>query len=112
MKLIDADSLKEYKFTTTHANGLELEDIEVVPVAAIDNAPPVERLQGEWVEKRCIDIGYMIAKCSCCGKWSSLARRDTGYSVEYEHYPFCHWCGADMRFKDELKEAENEFSQN
>lgn len=42
MRPIDADSLKKYKFTTQHANGVELEDIEVVPVAAIDNAPTID----------------------------------------------------------------------
>ena len=35
VRLIDANALKEHKFTTTIANGVE-------PVAIIDNAPTVE----------------------------------------------------------------------
>ena len=48
MRLIDADELKKYKFTTQIANGVEIEDIEVVPVAAIDNAPTVETSKIEY----------------------------------------------------------------
>lgn len=42
MRLIDADELKKCKFTTQHANGVEIEDIDVVSVASINNAPTVE----------------------------------------------------------------------
>ena len=59
MKLIDADSLKEHKFTTTHANGLELEDIEVVPVVAIDNASEVKinlDVIKEFLNKRGMEV--------------------------------------------------------
>lgn len=40
--LISREALKEHKFTTQVANGVEIQDIEVVPVASIDNAPTVE----------------------------------------------------------------------
>ena len=40
--LISREDLKKYKFTTQIANGVELEDIEVVPVSVIDNAPTAE----------------------------------------------------------------------
>lgn len=87
----------------------------------IDNAPPVPlpefkegykqaiidgktnfyRSQGEWINEHWIDIGYKTAVCSCCGERSRLIAHDTGFGNEYEGYPFCPWCGADMR-----KEAE------
>lgn len=44
MRLGDLDALKKHKFTTQIANGVEIEDIDVVPVAAIDNAPTVEEV--------------------------------------------------------------------
>ena len=65
--LISREALKKYKFTTQVCNGVEPEDIEVVPVAAIDNAPTITckecdgyeagysagehdaRPQGEWI---------------------------------------------------------------
>lgn len=117
MRLIDADELRA--FFADGTEGYDFVNINRCDVIdAIDNAPTVEptfglfkemlceecgkRPHGEWVEERCIDIRYKIAKCSHCGKWSRLASHDTGYSVKYEYYPFCHWCGADMRVKDEL----------
>lgn len=42
MRPIDADELKEHKFTTTVANGVELEGVDVVGVAVIDNTPTIE----------------------------------------------------------------------
>jgi hypothetical protein len=42
IKLIDANALKKHKFTTQIANGVKIEDIDVVPVAAIDNAQAVD----------------------------------------------------------------------
>ena len=39
---IDANALKKHKFTTQIANGVEIEDIDVVPVSAIDNTPTVK----------------------------------------------------------------------
>lgn len=41
-RLIDANTLKEKAFITQQCNGCEIENIAVVPVGAIDNAPTVE----------------------------------------------------------------------
>lgn len=115
MRLIDADALKEAvntkrvlgRFNTIQlidnaptVKTFTLEDIEEQYRKGLEKGLSeweTERPTGEWVEERCIDIRYKIAKCSHCGKWSRLASHDTGYSVKYEYYPFCHWCGADMR---------------
>lgn len=40
--LISREALKKYKFTTQVANGVEIGDVDVVPVASIDNAPAVK----------------------------------------------------------------------
>ena len=69
----------------------------LITKADIDNAPTVERPQGEWVNEHCIDIGYKTAVCSCCGERSRLIAHDTGFGNEYEGYPFFPWCGADMK---------------
>lgn len=39
--LISRSELKEHKFTTQVCNGVEIEDVDVVAVATIDNAQPV-----------------------------------------------------------------------
>lgn len=51
----------------------------------IDNAPTVERPQGEW--KINLTTGDIF--CSCCKE----VRRDT----RIKHINFCNSCGADMR---------------
>ena len=56
-----------------------------------------ERPHGEWINEISIDIGYKTAECSCCGERSRLISHDTGFGHKFEYYPFCHWCGADMR---------------
>lgn len=67
-RLIDADALKKDKFTTKIANGVELEDIEVVPVPSIDNAPTVEVPENEV---NCVltmfgECSYNKTGCSDC----------------------------------------------
>lgn len=114
--LISREALKEYKFTTQTANGVELEDIEVVPVAAIDNAPTVDaypfeqvqelvklnqqfaqeienlkRPKGEWV----IDGHHY--KCSRCGKTLAIMFSET----DDDDLIGCPFCLADMRVKGE-----------
>lgn len=104
---IDADELKKHKFTTQIRNGLEIEDIEVVPVASIDNAPTIplpdfkegykqaihdgktnfSRQQGEWIK----DIQGDII-CKNCG-FECLYNEEGMYSLGR----YCHHCGADMR---------------
>lgn len=113
MRTIDADALKKYKFTTQIANGVELEDIEVVPVAAIDNAPTVcndnysmgyqdgvkkvlsERPTGKWIEHYDSSDGFTWLTCSRCM-----------FKAYEDDYKFCPNCGADMRVKDELRGRE------
>ena len=56
-----------------------------------------ERPTGHWINEHSIDIGYKTAECSECGNRSRLISHDTGFGYKYEYYPFCHWCGADMR---------------
>lgn len=41
--LISREALKKHKFTTQIANGVANEEIEVVPLCEIDNAPPVQQ---------------------------------------------------------------------
>ena len=49
--LISRTWLKEHKFTTQVCNGVEIEDVDVVGVATIDNAPTVEpTLSDEQIE--------------------------------------------------------------
>ena len=40
--LISREALKKHKFTVQQANGVEIEDNDVVPLACIDNAPTVK----------------------------------------------------------------------
>jgi len=99
MRLIDADALMplliEKVYTMDDKHGVKLgenwlldyEDIKDV----IDNAPTVERPQGEWID----DDNY-YANCSCCGY-----QMDT--HEEHGYFKFCPNCGAKM-----TKEAENE----
>ena len=99
MRLIDADTLKKHKFTTQIRNGVAIGEIEVVPVAEIDNAPTVEpfakvyyeRPHGEWketgYETGALGITYRQTQCSNCG---------------WEHalpvwWNFCPNCGAEMQ---------------
>lgn len=49
--LISRSELKKHKITTQQANGVEIEDIDVVPVACIDNAPAVQAYPFEQVQE-------------------------------------------------------------
>ncbi len=42
MRAVDADELRKHAFTINQGNGVELEPIDVVPLAVIDNAQTVE----------------------------------------------------------------------
>lgn len=101
--LISREDLKKYKFTTQVCNGVEIESVEVVGVATIDNAPPIEdtpvyrlwkqayergkaeRPQGEWIIVKDERYGDNV-KCPFCEK--ELAGTDLN---------FCCKCGASMR---------------
>lgn len=115
--LISRSALKKYKFTTQHANGVELEDIEVVPVAAIDNAEAVvnvytkgfadgERsgrnfsladeekamLVRQWRPRGEWIIDGHHYKCSLCGKTLAIMFSETD-----DDLIGCPFCLADMR---------------
>lgn len=106
IRLIDADSLKEKAWITQQCNGCEIEDIAVVCVGAIDNAPTVvnknltperpqvvgisDRLQGEWVGNA-FDEHY----CKRCGHPALWEEEPDGYYEVQSN--FCPNCGADMR---------------
>lgn len=107
MRLIDADALKnelsdkDY-ITYTHEYG------DAIPVNwimnAIDNAPTVERPQGEWIT----DIDN-IPLCKNCGEIALqrvyVRTPQLLEEVSMVKSNFCPNCGADMR-----KEAENDDS--
>lgn len=65
---------------------LNYDDIKDV----IDNAPTVERPQGEWIEEK-LSCGNIL-RCSECG--TRPRRSEYGYDLRDN---FCHNCGADMR---------------
>jgi hypothetical protein len=72
--------------------------VATVEQSIIANGTPYEESStGHWINEHSIDIGYKTAECSECGKRSRLISHDTGFGYKYEYYPFCHWCGADMR---------------
>ena len=57
MRLIDADELKEHKFTTTVANGVELEDVDVVGVDGLETAKLVASRKNQVPV---VLIGHMV----------------------------------------------------
>lgn len=92
--LISREDLKKYKFKTQVYNGVEPEDVEVVPVAAIDNAPSVvaenatsDRPQGEWIYAYTNGFGNRVGFCSVCEDTCSPNN-------------FCPNCGAKMQIGD------------
>ena len=85
--LISREALKKHAIWTKVNNGVELIDIEVVPLVAIDNAPSVdERPQGEWIKD---NSGNRF--CSECG--SCALYHEIGLKFESR---FCPNCGAKM----------------
>lgn len=86
MRLIDADALKEKEFLTYQNNGVEIEEIMVVPIGAINNSPTVEPKQGEWVKKVINGI-----PCIVCSNCLSPRHPEVGYNW-YNIY--CGHCGS------------------
>ena len=99
MRLIDADKLKEKSFITGMSNGVEIEEIAVVPVGAIDKAPTVETEcykcsqipKGKWIEYNTVCRHY---KCDQC---------DADYNNFMLKPNFCPNCGAKMDMEGEDK---------
>lgn len=107
--LISREYVKLFVCEYEKFNGKETEIVKAVPIIAIDNAPTVEtytkdeyegaylrgyvdsakaneRPKGEWIKNK-----TRPNKCQCteCGN----------YDLSY--FPYCHWCGAEMRGKEE-----------
>lgn len=109
--LISRSALAQEVFSHTYSVPiLETENMALCEVLQmIHNAPtvelqmgrmtngviiPIERPQGKWLfDSKFIEFGnpYGTYKCNKCG----------GHSTN--KYPFCFWCGADMK-----EEADNE----
>lgn len=127
MRSIDADELKEHKFTTQCANGVEIYDVDVVPVGVIDNAPTIDPVQKvvvvqpeiiKSVADAIVDTIYkldwdkiikMYRGGSCKGEWITNELHNTVCSIcggirrdsRFDHIDFCNKCGADMRVMNE-----------
>lgn len=89
MRLIDGEELK----TAFHPG--ETVRTECVR-ATIDHMPAIEpRPRGKWIDEGFYADGHgaHAFRCSECG----------GHIIEYDEDPFCRWCGADMRQREEEK---------
>lgn len=125
MRAVDADELRKHAFTINQGNGVELEPIEVVPLAVIDNADTVEPEKilvanvtfdkdelNRLIDERVIEPiknGELVIKTEkrTEGEWiksgkttffcSKCGREiNTKPFTRPDNYPFCH-CGAEMK---------------
>jgi len=100
MRAVDADELRKHAFTTNQGNGVEIEPIEVVPLAVIDNAQTVES-DGRW------ELEGKRYYCSECGEEAiNLESEPDVYGHNYCLTKYCPNCGAKM----EHDKNENTFS--
>lgn len=93
MKLIDADNFKkrldnmQYVYLQScYQDVIDAIDCEVTYFK--EEHPEIQISQGEWIfDSKFTEFGnpYGTYKCDKCGGHSS------------NKYPFCFWCGADMR---------------
>lgn len=83
MRLIDADTLKEDFAKHEDRKGYLIGDWEDI----IDNAPTVERPQGEWEA-----LNYHTCYCTNCRFDFDIMKCDFMTKMN-----FCPNCGADMR---------------
>ena len=83
MRLIDADALKKKAITLEEG----CREWEVVTISEIDNAPTIERPQGEWINTGVFN-GYWAKEyqCSICG-------------AKDHWHNYCPTCGAHMGVK-------------
>lgn len=58
--------------------------------------PRKRRPRGRWIDEGFYADGHgaHAFRCSECG----------GHIIEYDEDPFCRWCGADMRQREEEQE--------
>lgn len=107
MRLGDLDELKKYKFTTQIANGVEIEDIEVVPVAAIDNALTVKfsLMPADETKEDAYKRGYERGKIAGILKANTRPQGELANEVWklYEKHR-SHLATHVIEFGDELKE--------
>lgn len=87
---ISREALKEQTIWTKVNNGVELIDIEVVPLDAIDNAQAVEpkRSKGKWLHNSDRPDTLICSVCNC--GWDM-------WRYESKELKYCPNCGADMR---------------
>lgn len=104
MRLINADKLKE-EINSWGMNDYEPSDF----VDAIDEAPTIEPTFGLFKEMLCGTCqAYMkiVEPERPYGKWIKNETRPNEFQCDncgnYDlgYFPFCHWCGADMRDKE------------
>lgn len=86
--LISREYIKLFVCEYEKFNGKETEIVKAVPIQAIDNAPTVERPQGEWINL--YPDGLIAGECSAC-HWQA-----TQYEDDVVGMPFCPNCGAEM----------------
>lgn len=100
MRLIDADTLKEW-FSNNFAEDDKIDNREIHEV--IDIAPTVEAKKGQWNP-----IDVYTAQCSNCGKTHRTSGADLTRKA-YVHkalYKFCPNCGARMQTSDNDKTSD------
>lgn len=108
MRLIDADALIDNlakaipyfiddAVTEAYVEGLDRARCE------IDNSPTVEpeRKKGKWIDEGQYAEGHSH-HAYCCSECE-------GQIIEYEPYPFCPWCGADMNKRNKRNKEENKW---
>lgn len=91
MRLIDADALKAFIGTYDGTTA----QVEAVEVQYIDNAPTIDRPQGEWITWE--EAGNDIAspnrhECSCCHDSAQVLVNGIELLSDY-----CPNCGAKMK---------------
>ena len=94
-------------YAEAQSQGYEVDSIEdFIPEAKawINDAPSVDRPQGEWEEKTAFHNAddnpiieeWQSAKCSVCGKYHT-----TPYLYYFDDFNYCPHCGARMKGADD-----------
>ena len=85
--IISRSALKKHKFTTQHCDGVELEDIEVVPVAAINNTPTIETTIEDVISmlsENSLEVTEWFKVDTPSGKEVIFEKRETGWWLPQE----------------------------